>query len=535
MQAGKAQSVLLRSAPNSGTKLATPLAQFRSVIDRYGLYRTSPVGSDLLLERMSDYADLGPSSRLATVITDPADAIQCMKLIASIEQYRSNKQYSDPHEHHPARIAFRSIASDSSIKDRLTDLSPKSWELLSRIVSRVPPTELFDAINELVLPAYFRWKPNGAVRVFVHNPKYEHPLSLLRTLRVASAFHVDTFFPDVPSSLSTWQLTNHTRFFDLLMDWCGLLTFPKIASMSMNQFGISFVFTADDHLSEYSPNPYPLSLLEPTWSQSRFGKPHSGLRILEESMEIPAQTYNDRHCWTNAIDHFGTLLDFISDRASRLVFDCCDLVSFGRGDSHVIDDYCEPQEQFWTIERIARRTVQIQSAEARYVDPLVVFEVADCWAEIFKSWKGGKSGDNFQSLFSRKFAVNVLIPCFSKLPPPWNVRFTSEATAVYGGLIKSIKDSVWARRKMSDVGVDMAFSPNQTSIEDWDLFCSALIRALRNTHHGYVPDRDQDRVRRRLMLTTGDIGWEITYLPSLWLLAFLCDPRRFAGWPNHPT
>ena len=61
------------------------------------------------------------------------------------------------------------------------------------------------------------------------------------------------------------------------------------------------------------------------------------------------------------------------------------------------------------------------------------------------------------------------------------------------------------------------------------------MRALRNTHHGYLTRGDlRNRPSRYLSITTGNTPNSLSALPGYWALALLGNPSSFIGLPMLP-
>ncbi|MBS0191831.1 MAG: hypothetical protein U0573_12585 [Phycisphaerales bacterium] len=518
---------------NSSSKVATPLTEIVELLKRYGQYEIRHKSAELRIRRPEESAKSLSTESFGTVFDSASSVSQTLRLSAVVERYKHAREYSDPHRTQGLLASLAEIKEIFPNDVALQSPTTRAWELVGRVIFRAHPDELFAVMDECVLPVFKRWFPNGKVLAFAHNPKYEVRFSLLRALRVASQFHVSSFMPDVPTSLASWQMTGNGSLFELILDWASLLTFPKIASVNFGQFGICFVFVNNDGIAEYSPPNFPLSLLEHKWSHAQFGRPRAGMEVGDKSIKLPVTTYLDRHCWTQDVGGFSVLLEWIAERATALLRAVSDVTNYVPPDAggHPID-WSWPQEQLWTIDRIIRRTVQVQSAEAPFVNQTAVFEIADCWSELRGRWTKEKVVNSFKRLFAPSAPADYLNQCFGTIPEPWKSRFIAETSRVYSGTKESVIHSVWAKSKFRDNGIDLAERAGESQIETWDEFIPNLFRALRNTHHGYTPQHDQESVRRRLLLSDGDFGWEFTYLPAIWLLAFLGDPRVFIGWPK---
>jgi hypothetical protein len=75
------------------------------------------------------------------------------------------------------------------------------------------------------------------------------------------------------------------------------------------------------------------------------------------------------------------------------------------------------------------------------------------------------------------------------------------------------------------------------AVETDDVFVSNVMRAPRNTHHGYLTsqDRHAEAVSRYLAITNGNVTDDISLLPAIWWLACLGNPLTFCGIPAQPV
>jgi len=468
------------------------------------------------------------SSHLATVTSNCPDKL---KLSAAINQYKVSK-YAEQYQNQPLRLSYSQI--EQAINNRPMETpNPFDWEFIARVLHRADPSDLLKVFEDLVAPLLFRCFPDGVVHVFVHEFDAETRFGLLRNFRIIQSFHVNAIKPDVPSSLMDWQNTNPASLFKMILDWASLLTFPIVNAMVLGQIGITILFI-QDKLDEYEPGPFPCSILESKYTHSRFGDESRGVKFTTDAIFTTDTHFTGRYVWKVQTDGASDLLLWIADRADRFLRASSDFTNFERDIDNISQiDFVLPQEQLWTLDRVVRRTLQLQSAEARATSRIAVFEIADALAEIMKVWKGGNSVKYFYELFEPSAPVNLLKPCFDSIDEPWKSRFKTTCDKAYNAIAESIKNSVWATKKKSSTGVDLSTDSTKSNIEVWNEFIPRLIRDLRNTHHGYLPDRNNSR--SRLILSTGDIDPAISFLPSLWMLALLGDPKKFLGWPGRSS
>lgn len=412
-----------------------------------------------------------------------------------------------------------------------------AWYDVSGALSLAHPSILSQLVHDKILPLLFKWNRKAVLHAFAVDNDLERRFGQIRSIRVASEYDILVFasgnpsgLPEVPESLTAWQSTAPTGFFAGLLDWASLLTFPYINAYSCGWLGICFSYVADE-MDKYKPGIYPQTQLSLKRSHAFFGTQQSAKKIANGMLHISFDSLHSKYCWTKDRSHSESLILWIAERSAILLGGLSNLTTYERASLGPGVDFVLAQEQMWTIDRILRRTIQIQSAEAGWSTRTHLFEIADMWSELMKQWKGNHEGEWFRSLFRPKTSARHVIECLRLLPQPWRARFSEVANEIYAELENCIKQSVWSTKMKSAAGVLLPDGKGATKIDAWEEFIPSVIRDLRNTHHGYSPDpKKAPKPRSRMILTTGDLPESTSFLPSLWLLAFLSDPAKFLGW-----
>lgn len=506
--------------------VATPYREIRSLLASRGQYDIQDVGP-LIWVRAAECRNSAPTLSHSMTAEMTATGGGELQLVAAIEQYKSSV-YADESLARGISLPLDAIRESWKSLTSVHTPSLADWNCISMLMFRTHPDSLLTVVQQLAAPTLFRWFPEGTLFACSHSPIFEERASILRTLRTIHYFHAPTLIPDVPRSLSAWQQPSASSLFSLLVDWASLLTFPRVTGMSMGPFGFNLVFV-DDNLATYEPPPFPSSLLSLKFGQTQFGMEDSRLRSTGDSIAIPVTTALGRWVWQTSTSESAELMRWVVQQTRRLIRASTDITTFERSSlSHTID-LVTPQEQLLSLDRAIRRILQLQSAEATATSRVPVFEIADTFARIAKEW-GASEPEFFRSLFSPRAPSSLLNPCFASLPSSWRTRLEAAGQSAYSQLTSSVKQSIWASNRSSATGVDISTTRATPQVESWDEFIPEVVRDLRNTHHGYFPREDDSRTR--LLLSTGDLGPSISFLPSLWLMAFLGDPVRFLGWPR---
>jgi hypothetical protein len=430
-----------------------------------------------------------------------------------------------------------SLKDAASIFDDLSDDDPAfHWKTMADAAMLVPPPLFKKLLADHAIPACFRWRPMGHFSGYMVDAAFEAELAIIRNCRIANDYDLATVVsPDnLPASLVEWQHVDTHGLLLRLATWSSLITFLTITNVTFGQMGLMCLF-AHENIGTV-----PL----PKWNQDwlRLKRTRSDIRRISLPDDPWTGTREEqytylfaRHYWSQPLSQPEALSNWVIGRVSDLLPQLTDLGNFevGSDDSASIV-LSLPQDQLLTLDRVIRRTLQIQSAASDTVLDPWFFEIADLWSELWKVWnapddRGG--GNAFRSvLFSPSRGLKLIEPLLARVPSPWGERLVQEATNVYRRLYQSIKKSMWAAPLARETGVAVGPSDQGEAIQAWDEFVANVLTDLRNTQHGYLDKRRP--IQRRLLLTSGDLTPSATLLPSLWLLAFLADPRQFIGWPR---
>lgn len=201
-------------------------------------------------------------------------------------------------------------------------------------------------------------------------------------------------------------------------------------------------------------------------------------------------------------------------------------------------DFIECFEKYLSIDRILHECLMIATATNPATARLMTVAVLDKFQELCR-FPGVARERQFHYMCTRPFLQDVLLPAFSTMPATWRDHFRAQAEALYDDLYRCIRSDrcVWPHYLVQSSGVRVyrewdghQFVDRPTPMSDDD-FVGEYVRAVRNTHHGYVSDGDR---RRRFAcfgsLTTASLPDSFTQLPLLILLAEIVAPERLSGW-----
>jgi hypothetical protein len=415
--------------------------------------------------------------------------------------------------------------------------TPEAWRRLSECSMLLPPAAFRRFLTEHGIPKCFSWFPNAQISGYLFNFDFDGFLAIARNLRFTSEYDFRDICNanELPSSLNNWQIVDSFGLFRCVANWASVLFFPKIVAGTFGQWGLSFV-VSDDSFAEAELPRFPDGWIRLMRSPASFGVSVDEMPFGKPSIDKFRYVYR-RYCWVDATTESRTFLNWVLERLSKILQAMADVRSYERdapnGPAVPLD---LPQEFLLTFDRIARRTLQLQAADSDWSVEGSVFEVADLWSEMHAVWHAPGVSTAPAAFRTRLFSIGAssakLRTILSAIPSPWDSRFVATSEIVHNDVLESIKKSVWSSRVKRAEGVRINQTPGINDVEDWDLFSAKLLTDLRNTQHGYL--QKKDNVKRRLLLSDGAISTSLSFLPSLWMLAFLTDPHSFLGWPNRP-
>lgn len=175
--------------------------------------------------------------------------------------------------------------------------------------------------------------------------------------------------------------------------------------------------------------------------------------------------------------------------------------------------------------------IDILASEEPPNGKLTVFEMADVLQELRGALRQQDGQGLFKRLFNPTEALALCQPPLALLPSAARPFFQSMAETVYGELRNTVAASVWIKDKVKDGRV--LVRARDLRREEWeglDEFIGTVMRALRNTHHGYFSRLDNtNRPSRYLAMSTGNLPDSLGSLALIWVLCVLADTEAITG------
>lgn len=430
-------------------------------------------------------------------------------------------------------------------KDQLVDMVRSAQEepepyrhfdSLTKAAALAPPELLEEVLKECVLPAFFTLDPHGAVQILLLDDGLERDFGLLRgtyALQHYTLAEVRTSDRGI-ATLRDWETGQPINYVDALLSVLQVATYPYVPMFHGGPVGLWFVFLLSTP-ERHEPGPFPRSWLHWARSEAGFAQERvDGVRALgdADSMEY-RQLSHRRYCFEAPVagEIFHELLMWAVDRLGVMVREVADPANFEDHEGYV--DFTFALEHNLSLLRILKRVLWALSTEEPPAGKFYAFEVADLLDRLARAFgKTKNDGELFKLLFNPIEGRRWIEEILEGVPGNSRGMLQGLARRLYADLKGTVLASIWVpdKRRTESIRVRTADLTDEREESEGE-FVGNLVRALRNTHHGYFTRLDQSaRPSLYLVLSTGDIPDSVSTLPLIWLVAFLANPERTVGW-----
>lgn len=199
---------------------------------------------------------------------------------------------------------------------------------------------------------------------------------------------------------------------------------------------------------------------------------------------------------------------------------------------------CMDQLKYWhSMDRAVANTSLVNSDRNSMIRKTLSFQVCDILGNVMISPKGNfkKEGEAFSYLLSKRTFEEQLKRILTVLPEPFNDIFSSAGQEIYSDISQVALAGLWPIVKREEVGkLRLPIAPAEEKEYVEDDYVASLLRALRNTSHGYNTNQFDPLV----LLHTGNISDYLGDVPLILLLCIITNPVKFRaekwGFLNKP-
>ncbi len=430
---------------------------------------------------------------------------------------------------------------DGLLKDVQTNPNlAQGMENIGKAISFADADQLTRIMSNEVATWFFGKYTSGKIAVLQSFDEYETLAGGLRALYTYAQTDpkellqagINTF-----PTLRHWQQVSPLAFVKPALEIFNYLWYPHISGYQAGPVGLTFLFLFEPS-EAYTPGIYPQSWLDIARTRADFAT---------EDIDVDQALASDKSAAATKATHQRYLhksgftaeerLEFLKwyvEAVNRLTINVLDTCNYTKDDDVTAD--VEPVgafEHFLTVQRVIHRTLECMSS--RHVasakgHALETADLYDTLSELFGNTTGATKF--FKKLFTPVEARTLLSASIRQLPAPFGTYFSGVLDELYKDLLDTIIDSVWftSKRKANQIWVRTASGSGIDAPESYDEFCGNLMRALRNSHHGYFTSGDKSkRPSRYLFLSDGNTPDSLSYIPVLWWLSYLVN-QDMVGW-----
>jgi len=441
-----------------------------------------------------------------------------------------NFQYNLPPQYRHERVAKFSDGPGS----------PKGIYALMLAFGGCPITELPDFLSKVLLPAFFHRYGKGRVIFLRPNYSFESRHAGMRAGYTASQYgRIDSLNLEEKTfeAMVRWQPLMPSLQARLFLDLVTILFFPRLSYFTGYRPGLLLIFVPSELFVD-DKHEFPASwreLFSAYWDFAK-GEKHPAYFSLFNETKREKDTLKVVH--GRAINDASDIEDFlrwIIERYNRLAFHQTHPAEFI--DNNLVD-FVSSFEHVLSFDRILRKGMCCAVSAESVSRKEATMEIADIMGELAVYWGAAKmSAEHFKKLVHPVGGRSLIKTAFNSAPERFRGIIMSITDDIYDNIQETIVNSVYVNKKKTSSGIlvlDNRLSAEQ--VESHPEFTANVIRALRNTNHGYLSKNDRGlRPSRYLALVDGNVPEAFARLGTLLALAAVVDPQTMFGWRFLPT
>lgn len=399
---------------------------------------------------------------------------------------------------------------------------------------------------------FFQWQPGGAVRVYSISETFETFHGYLRAgyamehvvVAQLAALRASGF-----KSLRQWHSLSSLDTGRVVLAQLDHLFYPFVTGFFAGPLGLLVHFLLADPAT-HDPGPWP-----PDWpaiprSLASFGAEsvdHLAVLLGDPAAGHAATHHRFRFAQPPPLGDRIALEEWCVDSANGFEYELLDPTAHVDPQDGCID-FRNAFEHALTVDRIRRSTLACNTFPYPSATKGHVFAIADLYETMCKLHAPRRPAGLpglpanwgqafFKQLFHPGFAIALTDHCMQGMPAGICALLSGARDSVYDRLKASVLGGVFMPgARQAGGGVSVAGRGGAApAVETDDVFVGGVMRALRNTHHGYLTSNDPvEAPSRYLAILDGNVADDVSLLPAIWWLACLGDPVAFCGIPAQP-
>lgn len=421
----------------------------------------------------------------------------------------------------------------------------ESIRYFARILALCPRERLSELIRTHFGRYFFNAFPDGELRAYSVDFRLVSRMRGIRAAHAAKAHPEQDVDEEIGfGALEDWQPTDAQSHFELILLLGSLLFYPRLPYLVTGRFGITFVLdfgewqVIDPHNEDVSW----LDLMRPKAELG--GEDRAAHRVIADEKSpdrLFSPAVQKRYVQYAAPNWEGAhhVLDWLATQAEQLLRDSLALPPFSDDEGFIKFGDC--WQHHFTLDRLFRRGILCTAGSSITTRLDSFFDSVDVMGGVREYWGKPIADDRFfRDIFTPGESTRAIRHAFSDAPRVIQTLIENQLDALHEELSKKLRDSIPFESIVKEDGESVKFrdpySDHGEFVEQsWEEFVGRMMRALRNTHHGYLMANPNSR--RYLGLTTGNIPDSITHFGVLLALAAAVDPEGLLGFepPNYES
>jgi hypothetical protein len=418
-------------------------------------------------------------------------------------------------------------------------ISPDNVELFKRGIMFCPRLKLTQLFQEGVAPIFFGSFGGGEIFIVKTTFAYWKRAGFNRVLYTLSHYPDSVLGGEVEglASLRHWNRIEADEFLSVILQIVIHLFFPYVSGFTTGHgLGLHFVFIPTQPF-EYTRPLFPADWMDFMRAATELGEERGASLQDPENMfkKSPRSVYG-KYVFEIAPSFAVTneLVDWAIKSANVTVARLHDVTNFLTGMSEQTVDPVYAQEYSHSCMHVLRDAASIICEDSRYRNKATTFRIADILSAIAEQGSlRNPQGEFFRGLFSCATGKLTIKQILYSTGITALKTFADVADAIYDNLKNTLVASICipGKRQLAGISVRTA-SLDSEAILNENEFSGMVLRALRNTQHGYFTRADRSvRPSRFLSLVDGNTPDDFPTLAIAWILALLASPSDFVGDP----
>ncbi|MGB5933507.1 MAG: hypothetical protein WBH57_10635 [Anaerolineae bacterium] len=402
----------------------------------------------------------------------------------------------------------------------------KRYELLTRRLLFVSLDQLADVLERWVVPKFFEWHPQGRIYFIAVDDLVNRKLSGIRNLYGLYHLAAGDLEALKKFRVETLGLAHLAQVFDAKLHLSIATSFflPSLYGVVASKFtwALVFFFGEPTDIRPIFPSDMFAYLQSPV-SAMLAERKYQSLDDITRAINEPPPPLFDR-IWQ--AEEWDIFLQWYVEALNAFLTQLLDLRNFQTPEVRGIAPALHFQAVF-TIDRLLRQILLVLTEPLVFAQKIMFFSILDQLAAMMEKTRSLQA-QQFKKFLRKSYYHAVIAPRLEAIPAPFGEYFATQiGPRIYDDMENAIIEGIFVPERVDEEGVLVVEEDGTQHIERKEDYVVNTVRAIRNTTHGYLSDRGDQRFEKYLSINRGNLPDSLPYLAPLLYLAALADPVAF--------